>query len=71
MNTFLNDLVTLNKIILDNAREQFPDAEAKRLRYRAAPATLAEDLAAEVCTEIVSGKPVTRSPPVPTAPVGA
>ncbi|RJF57640.1 hypothetical protein D4100_02315 [Serratia inhibens] len=56
MNTFLNDLVTLNKIILDNAREQFPDAGEKRLRYRAAPATLAEDLAAEVCTEIVSGE---------------
>ncbi|HGC5849651.1 hypothetical protein PTQ97_00840 [Serratia ureilytica] len=56
MNIFLNDLVTLNKVILDNAREQFPDAEAPRLRYRAAPAPVADELQADVCTEVVSGE---------------
>lgn len=56
MNTFLNDLVTLNQIILQNAREQFPDVEARQLRYRAAPPVLADEMTAEVCTEIVSGE---------------
>lgn len=56
MNTFLNDLVTLNQIILQNAREQFPDVAAKQLRYRRAAPMAANDLTAEVCTEIVSGE---------------
>ncbi|MGQ8775244.1 hypothetical protein ACUTQ5_12630 [Serratia sp. NA_112.1] len=56
MNTFLNDLVTLNQIILLNAREQFPDVEGKKLRYRAAAPMREDDLTAEVCTEIVSGE---------------
>lgn len=56
MNTFLNDLVTLNQIILLNAREQFPDVEGKQLRYRAAAPMREDDLTAEVCTEIVSGE---------------
>lgn len=56
MNIFLNDLVTLNQIILLNAREQFPDVEGKQLRYRAAAPRREDDLTAEVCTEIVSGE---------------
>jgi hypothetical protein len=56
MNTFLNDLVALNQIILLNAREQFPDVEGKQLRYRAAAPMREDDLTAEVCTEIVSGE---------------
>jgi hypothetical protein len=56
MNTFLNDLVALNQIILLNAREQFPDVEGKKLRYRAAAPMREDDLTAEVCTEIVSGE---------------
>ncbi|POZ60292.1 hypothetical protein [Chromobacterium alticapitis] len=56
MNTFLNDLVTLNKVILDNARKQFPDSEASHLRNRAAPVPMADELLADVGTEIVSGE---------------
>ena len=56
MNIFLNNLVTLNQIILQNAREQFPVAEGKHLRYRAAKAVLADELTAKVCTEIISGE---------------
>ena len=56
MNIFLNNLVTLNQIILQNAREQFPDISEKHLRYRAVQAVQADDLAAKVCTEVVSGE---------------
>ena len=55
MNIFLNDLVTLNKVILDNARKQFR-RRSPRLRYRAAPAPVADELQADVCTEVVSGE---------------
>lgn len=56
MNIFLNNLVTLNQIILQNAREQFPDISEKHVRYRAVQAVQADDLAAKVCTEVVSGE---------------
>ncbi|MDU5484924.1 MAG: hypothetical protein E6093_05545 [Serratia liquefaciens] len=56
MNTFLNDLVALNQIILQNAREQFPDVTIQQLRYRRAAPMAADDLTAEVCTEVVSGE---------------
>ncbi|WP_067707093.1 hypothetical protein [Erwinia sp. ErVv1] len=56
MNIFLNDLVTLNRIILQNAREQFPEGGGKQLRYRATGKVLADDLSAKVCTEIISGE---------------
>lgn len=56
MNLFLNNLVTLNQIILQNASQQFPEVSGSRMRYRAARVALENDLLAEVCTEIVSGE---------------
>ena len=56
MNVFLNNLVTLNQIILHNASQQFPEASGSQMLYRAAPAVLEDELLAEVCTEIVSGE---------------
>ena len=56
MNIFLNNLVTLNHIILHNASQQFPEVSGSQMLYRAAPAMLEDDLLAEVCTEIVSGE---------------
>jgi hypothetical protein len=53
MNVFLTDLVSLNKVILSNAREQFNlhPQEARRA-VRALPT----DLVAAVGTEMVSGE---------------
>lgn len=56
MNIFLNNLVSLNQIILHNASQQFPEVSGSRMRYRAAPAMQEDDLLAAVCTEIVSGE---------------
>lgn len=55
MNIFLNNLVALNKVILENAQQQFslPDATDNVMAYRAA---LPDDLTAAVGTEIVSGE---------------
>ncbi|TDT59772.1 hypothetical protein DFO53_1361 [Enterobacter sp. AG5470] len=53
MNTFLTDLVTLNRVILANAAQQFPGVAKPQLRaLRALPT----DLTAAVSTEIVSGE---------------
>lgn len=56
MNIFLDNLVTLNQIILQNAREQFPDVGEKKLLYRAMKAMRADELTAKISTEIVSGE---------------
>ncbi|SLM62583.1 MULTISPECIES: hypothetical protein [Dickeya] len=57
MNVFLNNLVALNKIILENAQQQFissPSATGRALESGAA--ALPDDLTAAVNTEIVSGE---------------
>lgn len=53
MNIFLNDLVTLNKVILENAQQQF-SIDSGNLFKTFSP--LPVDLVAEVCTENVSGE---------------
>ncbi|WJV64579.1 hypothetical protein PCO87_11485 [Pectobacteriaceae bacterium C52] len=56
MNTFLTNLVTLNKVILANAKQQFPTSPTLLRSKKAAMTARSNDLVAEVCTEVVSGE---------------
>lgn len=56
MNIFLNDLVTLNKIILENAQQQFTENVNLTRKLRATLTPLSDELIAQVSTENVSGE---------------
>ncbi|MCL6333397.1 hypothetical protein EXT66_06115 [Pectobacterium carotovorum subsp. carotovorum] len=56
MNIFLNDLVTLNKIILENAQQQFNENVNLTRKLRTSLASLPSELTAQVSTENVSGE---------------
>ncbi|MBN3194640.1 hypothetical protein [Pectobacterium versatile] len=56
MNIFLNDLVALNKIILENAQQQFHENVNLTRKLRTSLRSLPDALTAQVSTENVSGE---------------
>ncbi|PXW46351.1 hypothetical protein DET57_10521 [Klebsiella oxytoca] len=56
MNIFLTDLVTLNKVILANAKKQFYTTPEHPVNFLATANALPDNLTASICTETVSGQ---------------